>query len=248
MIDGFTKFTKLYSVKTTRSKKTIDCLKDYFRNYSRPKTIISDRGTCFTSDEFKFYLDENNVKHVLIATASPKANGQVERVNRALGPALAKISDPSEGKIWYRMLSDVEFALNNLIHSVTGTTPSKLLFGVNQRGTIVDYVAECLEKNTCDDDRNIELIRNEASEKITKSQEYNKKYFDSKRKKSYSYEIDDLVVVKNFDSTIGAPRKLIPQYKGPYRVTRKLRNDRYVLSDLENFQVTQKPYVGTWEA
>lgn len=78
VIDGFTKFSKLYAVKTTNTKETIDCLFDYFRNYSRPKIIISDRGSCFTSDEFKTFTDENNLNHVLIATASPKANGQVE--------------------------------------------------------------------------------------------------------------------------------------------------------------------------
>lgn len=33
------------------------------------------------------------MNHVLIATASPKANGQVERVNQVLGQMLAKISD-----------------------------------------------------------------------------------------------------------------------------------------------------------
>lgn len=247
VIDGFTKFTKLYAVKTTNSKETIDCLFQYFRNYSRPKTIVSDRGTSFTSDEFKSFMEENNVKHVLVATASPKANGQVERVNRALGPALAKLSDPTNGKIWFKMLSDVEFSLNNVVHSVTGITPSKLLFGVNQRGKTVDYIAEQLEENTHDEDRNMERIRTEASEKISKAQEYNKKYFDGKRKKPYQYEVDDLVVIRNFDSTVGSARKLIPQYKGPYRVIKKLRNDRYVLSDLENFQVTQKPYVGTWE-
>lgn len=52
----------------------------------------------------------------------------------------------------------------------------------------------------------------------------------------------------SFDSTVGVLRKLMPQYKGPYKVTRKLRNNRYVLTDPENFQMTQKPYMGTWEA
>ncbi|XP_043478302.1 uncharacterized protein LOC122508807, partial [Leptopilina heterotoma] len=64
----------------------------------RPKTIVSDRGTCFTSSDFKNFIDENNVNHVLIATASPKANGQVERINRVLGPMLAKITEPLVGK------------------------------------------------------------------------------------------------------------------------------------------------------
>jgi len=39
MIDAFTKFVKLYAVKTTASKYAIDSLKQYFRSYSRPLII-----------------------------------------------------------------------------------------------------------------------------------------------------------------------------------------------------------------
>lgn len=138
VIDAFTKFVKLYGIKMTESEEAIISLNDYFRNYSRPRTIVSDRGTCFTSSEFKEFVDECQINHVLIATASPKANGQVERVNRVLGPMLAKLSDFSSGEFWYKLLADAEFALNNTCHSTTGVSSSKLLFGINQRGKIVD--------------------------------------------------------------------------------------------------------------
>lgn len=72
IIDGFTKFVKLYAVKTTDSKEAINCLRGYMRDYSRPKTIVSDRGSCFTSQEFKEFVDDYNISHVLIATASRK--------------------------------------------------------------------------------------------------------------------------------------------------------------------------------
>lgn len=55
-------------------------------------------------------------------------------------------------------------------------------------------------------------------------------------------------MVKNFDSTPGVSQKLIPRFKGPYQVERVLRNNRYVLKDVEGFQLTQTPYRGTWEA
>ena len=204
IIDAFTKFVRLYPVKTTETKETVNCLTEYFKNYSRPRTIVSDRGTCFMSQEFKEFMDDNKINHMLIATASPKANGQVERINRVITPMLAKLSDPSSGKYWYKMLTDVEFALNNTIHSTVGVTPSKLLFGINQRGSVIDPVAEYLEqtKHSGKDTRNLEQIRFEAIEKIKKSQEYNKAYFDKKHKESRKYQI------------------------GPYEVVKVLRNDR----------------------
>jgi len=82
VIDAFSKFVKLYAVKSTDTKEVISCLKTYFNTYSRPKALISDRGSGFTSKDFEEFLDENNVQHSKIATGSPQANGQVERVNR----------------------------------------------------------------------------------------------------------------------------------------------------------------------
>lgn len=96
--------------------------------------------------------------------------------------------------------------------------------------------------------RDLDQIRSEAVVKIKKSQDYNKQYYDKTHKEAHKYASGDYVMVKNYDSTPGAPKKLIPRFKGPYEIKKVLRNDRYVLRDIENFQLTQKPYVGTWEA
>jgi len=53
-------------------------------------------------------------------------------------------------------------------------------------------------------------------------------------------------MIKNFDSHVGVSKKLIPKFKGPYRVTKVLRNDRYVLEDVEGFQQSRLPYKGVW--
>ena len=55
-------------------------------------------------------------------------------------------------------------------------------------------------------------------------------------------------MIRNFDSTPGVSKKLIPQFKGPYKIIERLENDRYVLGDIEGFQISQRPYVGMWEA
>ncbi|GJQ74937.1 hypothetical protein Trydic_g9565 [Trypoxylus dichotomus] len=80
-IDAFSIFIKLFPCKGTTSCETVIHLQNYFIMYSRPQRIISDRGTCFTSAEFKRFIDGNNIKHILIATGVPRANGQVEVIN-----------------------------------------------------------------------------------------------------------------------------------------------------------------------
>lgn len=71
VIDGFTKFIKLYATGTTSSEEAIRCLREYFRIYSRPLRLVSDRGTCFTSQKFADFMREMNVQHIKVATASP---------------------------------------------------------------------------------------------------------------------------------------------------------------------------------
>ena len=240
IVDAFTKFVKLYAVKTTTSRDTIKCLKEYFNAYSKPKILISDRGTGFTSKEFENFLNENNVKHIKIATASPQANGQVERYNRILTPMLGKLFN---GKEWHKSLGEIEFAINNTVNRATGETPSKLLFGVSQRGYVQDALKEYIIEQKEHEERDLEQLRANAAEKIVKASEYNERYVNKKRKKAREFFEGDLVVVKNFDSTGG---KLNPAYRGPYRVICKLKNDRYILADIEECQVSQRPYQGTW--
>jgi len=93
-IDAFTKFVKLYPVNSTSTKEVNASLSKYFEYYSRPRRIISDRGTCFRSFEFSSFLSERNIGHVKVATAAPQANGQVERISRVLTPMLSKLSEP----------------------------------------------------------------------------------------------------------------------------------------------------------
>jgi len=56
VVDGFTKFTRLYPCKSTTSEEVIKHLCDYFQSYSKPKRLISDRVYLFYVCEiFRFY-------------------------------------------------------------------------------------------------------------------------------------------------------------------------------------------------
>lgn len=248
VIDAFTKYVKLYATKTTNASEVIKNLKTYFEHYSRPLRIISDRGSCFTCHEFEEFVKERNIQHIKVATASPQANGQVERLNRTILPMIAKLVD-ERGTHWSNVLKDVEYACNNTISKATNESPSMLLFGIRQRGNVTDELRDALESSgRLDVSRELPRLRERADKQIQKNQSQNQRVYDRRHKVAKKYQVGDKVMVKNFDSTPGISQKLIPRFKGPYQVERVLRNNRYVLKDVEGFQLTQTPYRGTWEA
>ena len=249
IVDAFTKYVKLYAVNSTSTKEVCACLDKYFECYSRPRRVISDRGSCFTSLEFGAYLLDNNVEHVKVATASAQANGQVERVNRVLKSMLGKVSEPVQHADWTKMLSRVEYAMNNSIHSSTHQTPAVLLFGVGQRGREVDSLSEYLEdRSSSECIRDLTGLREAASRQIEYTQAKNSDLYDKAHPLPKTFSEGEYVVIRNVDTTIGTNKKFTPKYRGPYRIHKVLPNDRYVIRDIENCQIYQLPYDGIIEA
>lgn len=138
VIDAFTKFIKLYPCKSIGTEENIQNLQTYFKTYSKPKRIISDRGTSFTSTTYKNFVNDEFIEYVLIAVGTPRANGQIERFHRVIIPMLSKLCDTPQK--WDKVLHAVEFALNNSICRTTNQTPSRLLFGIDQVGTVDDKI------------------------------------------------------------------------------------------------------------
>ncbi|CAK1594491.1 unnamed protein product [Parnassius mnemosyne] len=95
--------------------------------FGYPNRIITDRGKAFTSRYFKKFAEETQFKHVLNAIASPRSNGQVERVNRTIIDGLNTMSESEN--TWDENLSDVLWGINNTPNSTTSFPPFKLLFG-----------------------------------------------------------------------------------------------------------------------
>lgn len=225
----------MLSTHTTSTKEVCAALQKYFDYYIRPRRLIADRGSCFTSLEFASFVNEHNIKHIKNAVAAPQDNGQVERVNRVMGRMLGKMTNPINHADWSRLLSQVEYAINNSVHSSTGETPSQLLFGINQRGPKVDELSEFLEsRQQVSLVRDLSIIREKANIGIKNSQTRNEQQYAKRSVPPHQYNIGDFFVIRNVDTTIGTNKKLIPKYRGPYVIHKKLQNDRYVIKDIEN--------------
>lgn len=95
-------------------------------------------------------------------------------------------------------------------------------------------------------DRDLEAIRREAEEKFRQLQGYNKKQCDAKCKRNTVYHKGDLVAIRTVKMQC-SNNKLRAKFRGPYQVKKVLDNNRYIISDLDGYQVTSTHFDGTFD-
>ena len=132
VVDAFSKFVWLYATRSTSAAEVIERLRKQSTTFGNPRSIISDRGSAFTSREFSEYCHSEGVEHQLTTTGVSRANGQVERVNRTLIPLLTKLYAPKPSE-WYKYLDAAQLLLNTTTHRSIGMTPFRVLLGFHPR-------------------------------------------------------------------------------------------------------------------
>lgn len=250
VIDGFSKFIFVKAIKNLKSKTTIKILTEIFSVIGSPKVIISDRGTSFTSTTFKNYVKSIGARHILNAVATPRANGQIERYNRTILESLASCNHGLDERDWDTHINKVQWSLNNTRNKSTGTTPSEVVFGRNtinpSEGPILNSIQNMdvdnsIDKNllgddTCTLDMNRDRIRNSAETNITKNQRTMKEQYNHKKAPTKFFTIGDLVMIPNYHIPAnGKSKKLCPKFRGPFKVSGVLNNDRYEISSIDGY-------------
>lgn len=245
IVDGFTKYLFARPVKDTKTKTVIKVLENLFVDFGVPHRIVSDRGTAFTSNQFKDFCTSKAIKHVLNAVACPRANGQAERFNQTILTALSTQNFGKDEREWDRRLGQVQWGINNTINATTKKSASELLFGVKLNNSS-DNIMQPLENNeNCNEatnesqtePTNFDQIRQEASDNIKLSQLRQKEAYDANRNPSVSYSVGDLVkITKTNFKNDGKSKKLLPKFIGPYKVVKSLGNDRYEITNVPGFK------------
>ena len=242
VVDEFTKFVMMKAVKSAKTKPVIDYLQEVFSIFGAPHRLISDQGTAFTSHAFQKFCTDLHIIHVKNSTSTPRANGQVERYNRVIAPALASMIEKPDSRDWDQHVKQLQWGINNTVHKATKQTPFALLFNYVPKSITGDELGDELQQMF---DRKIEEKRHKAIKDLRQDQEKQRMRYNAKRAKATQYQPGDLVVILRNPEATGQSLKLAPKYKGPYIVTEVLPNDRYRVEDLPELQRTQKFYSGT---
>lgn len=107
-----------------------------FRLHGLPDSIVSDRGTIFTSSFTKDLSKLLKIQNRLSTAFHPQTDGQTERVNAILEQYLRGYISYQQDN-WFDFLALAEFAYNNSVSATTKVTPFFANYGYNPRFEIL---------------------------------------------------------------------------------------------------------------
>jgi transposase InsO family protein len=226
IVDRLTKSAHFLPVKTTFSADRLAriFIQEIVRLHGIPHTIVSDRGSAFTSRYWKSFQDALGTRLDYSSAFHPQTDGQTERVNQVMEDMLRACVLDFQGS-WVEHLPLVEFAYNNSYQATIGMAPYEALYGRPCRTPLCwaepedslllgpDIVRETTDK--------VALIRG----RILAAQSRQKSYADQRRR-PLEFQVGDFVMLKVSPMKgvrrFGRKGKLAPRYVGPFRISERI--------------------------
>lgn len=222
MQDDLTKFSYAIPIPNHESETVARELSKFITLFGIPRSILTDQGTDFMSRLIKDLTKLFSTKHIVSSPYHPQTNGALERSHLTLKDYLKHYINDKQTD-WDEYISFAMLAYNTHVHKSTGFAPYEILFGnkpylpsnITQEPTLNysydDYVVNLKQK--------LNHTQKIARDNLIQSKTKSKTYYDN-RIILHKYNIDDLVYILNKQNTPGLNKKLTPNYKGPYKITK----------------------------
>ena len=225
------RYTKMSIYIATNKTITAEELAEVFlqrvvRSFGLPKGIVSDRGSVFTSkfwSELCFHL---KITRRLSTAFHPQTDGQTERQNQTLEHYLRCYCNYRQDD-WVSRLAMAEFTYNNSVHSTTGTTPFRALYGFDP--TMRLHPDNMDEGDIPEVNLRIKRMakqREELSERWRRAVESYEKFHD-KRHIPIEFKVGDLVMLNARNIRQKRPsKKLADRLLGPFKILQIVGNHK----------------------
>ncbi|CAH1101552.1 unnamed protein product [Psylliodes chrysocephalus] len=129
--------------------------------------------------------------------------------------------------------------INSTKHRVTNYTPAELLFGfpLKMNNDVHDSESE--------DNVDVTTIRKRAAKRLEQNIIKQDITFNKKRSPPKMYKVGDLVLTKVISNpATGESKKLLPKFRGPFKIIEVLPNDRYRVKEDLHTGRSKRPYEG----
>ena len=128
ILDAFSKLVRLYTMKNATTFSSLKAIiNKYIPECGKPRRILADNGTQFTSKRWREKLESEGIEVVFSSIRHPQSN-PTERIMRELG-RMSRTFCREKQAAWAGYVEKIERIFNITTHYSTAFTPHELHFG-----------------------------------------------------------------------------------------------------------------------
>lgn len=214
LVDLFSKYISLYPLRKATGQAVAAIVENkYIIDVGKPEKILSDNGSQFLSNMWRYMLQRTKIKHILISVYNPSSN-PAERYMREIG-RLFRTYCSHKHVSWIEYLNIFENVMNSLQHSSTGFSPYEILFNRKPE----NFLNENIEYPAC-----IPITAQDREEivRVTMNKQANRRKARHDNKvKACKLRIGDLCLVKTHEKSkllTSELKKFFHIYVGPFEI------------------------------
>lgn len=129
-VDYYSNFIEVDYLAVTSTKQIVTKLKSHFSRYGTPRQLMSDQGPQFKSQEFKQFMTEWGINHVMSSPYHHQSNGKAEAAVKIIKTMMKKTNENQEDQ------NIALLELRNTPRQDTGLSPAKMMFGRETRSIV----------------------------------------------------------------------------------------------------------------
>lgn len=234
-ICAYTKFIFLHHTKNLTAGAAVNSLKEIIALFGIPRRVVVDQGGCYMSTLFTSFCEGHGIECHPISTGSPRSNAQIERFMKSI-VSLVAVSQLTRKETIRSLAPKIQLVINATVNRTTGFSAIELLTGVRPEVPGTLFLDESLKPPIRS---NLDEIRAEASENISRSQQYEMQRFQGTKAPVVPLQLGDLVVREVEKRT---RTKTAPAFAGTYKIIELLPNDRYLIQNLNSGRIHKYPH------
>lgn len=232
-VDRYSKMALFIACRSTIDAEQMGntLVESVFSKFGVPRSIVSDRGTTFTSQYWGTLCYYLAIRRCFSTAFHPQTDGQTERLNQTLECYLRCYVNYQQDD-WPMLLASAEYASNQSVNISTGKTPFEIVFRFiptmrlnleREERPTEHKTAKAKAEGLSEVIKDNEQARSEAEAAMSKH--YNKKRKDMAFKKG-----DKVMLSSRHIRTLQASKKLADKFLGPFEVSERIGRNAYKLA------------------